>query len=715
MHSLGSIRKEVREIDGIEITSDLDTGDKLTHPRECDQHLEYGQFILPTDGSGRPTDTSEASLIKTKIYELLFADDAGILTTTAESLQYLLQVYDKYFKMFGLELAIEKTEVMHCDHRQNNGNSELAPAPPLQIWLPDKDGELRLLKVVSVFKYLGVMFANHLDHLETEIDRRLQLGSAAFGRKEREFFKDYHFNRLAKLKFLLEEIMPTIQYGIELWNVKPHTLRRIESWLRHKLYIIFHIHSRDHVGYWRLLHYFNYHRIRIYPLHIQLAQRRLKYYGRVARLENWRLVKLVHFGTVVNKCGPNKVRRGINWRSYVLLRDRIPDDCEVLNIIEGFLLACQVENIWNELVTASEKFAFKRWIYLKARQSLLREWDEASSTDASYDVDAITTPMDQLEWPVGYEIYSRDENDVDDQLSGNQHTLMAHTLIPGKTYSKTQLCRFAHNHHILSLFNNKIRLRRKNNELPDEVLAGRIDYWPEDPRERPIVNDILREHNYWHPGRIRHRQFQKSKYGIPVSAEGETTNLRRQMELYGYDLCYARYGHDAEHDAYYVNCVINDADGPRRGRNASFHRAKFTDAVRRNKIFLPSAARNVTTLHPLEDLINSGREKGLVCQAKLARGGRFCTNAINLTRTDHSHGGQVGIMLCKVHLRQHVNRAKIPRVVPVTEVDIPLTGVVDDHSAIPRCIAIKKTDGQVCGNKLKPGMIHFCGKHQPRA
>ena len=118
LHSLGSIRKEVREIDGIEITSDLDTGDKLTHPRGCDQHLEYGQFILPTDGSGRPTDTSEASLIKTKIYELLFADDAGILTTIAESLQYLLQVYDKYFKMFGLELAIKKTEVMHSDHRQ---------------------------------------------------------------------------------------------------------------------------------------------------------------------------------------------------------------------------------------------------------------------------------------------------------------------------------------------------------------------------------------------------------------------------------------------------------------------------------------------------------------------------------------------------------------------------------------------------------------------
>ena len=97
----------------------------------------------------------------------------------------------------------------------------------------------------------------------------------------------------------------------------------------------------------------------------------------------------------------------------------------------------------------------------------------------------------------------------------------------------------------------------------------------------------------------------------------------------------------------------------------------------------------------------------------------MCSTAVNLTTTSEIHGGRQGLTLCKVHLRQHVKNAA-RMVLPTSashEPDTPSNHVDALEIGLEegrRCKAIKKKDGQICNNKLKPDMIDFCGKHQPR-
>ena len=91
------------------------------------------------------------------IREMLFADDAALVSHTEEGLQCLMDRLSKACKEFALNISIKKTEVMARD----------AEIPP-SIYIDGSN-----LSVVDNFKYLGSTISSKMS-LDVEINAHIE-------------------------------------------------------------------------------------------------------------------------------------------------------------------------------------------------------------------------------------------------------------------------------------------------------------------------------------------------------------------------------------------------------------------------------------------------------------------------------------------------------------------------------------------------------------
>ena len=99
------------------------------------------------------------------ICELLFADDAALVSHTAQELQELLNRFSHACKEFGLMISIKKTKVMGQDV-DNHPNVMIDGTP---------------LDVMNTFTYLGATITSNLS-LNEEITMKIDTASATIAR-----------------------------------------------------------------------------------------------------------------------------------------------------------------------------------------------------------------------------------------------------------------------------------------------------------------------------------------------------------------------------------------------------------------------------------------------------------------------------------------------------------------------------------------------------
>ena len=75
-------------------------------------------------------------------------------------------------------------------------------------------------------------------------------------------------------------------------------VNELNSWLYGKILFIFNLRRRHHVSFATLISTLQKHGLKVYPFHILIAARRLKYHGNVCRKEDHSYTKLMHFGTL---------------------------------------------------------------------------------------------------------------------------------------------------------------------------------------------------------------------------------------------------------------------------------------------------------------------------------------------------------------------------------------------------------------------------------
>ena len=136
--------------------------------------------------------------------DLLFADDAALVTHSLDDMQEIVDRFSLASKAFGLTISIKKTELLH----QPKTN---CPMTDEHIFIDEKP-----LKNVKSFCYLGSSVTSNA-MLGNEIAARIGKASTAFGNLTDRLWKDHDISLKTKIGVYTAVVIPTLLYGCETW------------------------------------------------------------------------------------------------------------------------------------------------------------------------------------------------------------------------------------------------------------------------------------------------------------------------------------------------------------------------------------------------------------------------------------------------------------------------------------------------------------------
>ncbi|CAB3240548.1 unnamed protein product [Arctia plantaginis] len=135
------------------------------------------------------------------ISHLRFADDIVIMAETLQDLQQMLNDLADTSVRIGLRMNLDKTKVMFNEH--------VLPEPIAVHGA--------VLEVVQNYVYLGQTLQLGRNNFEDEVNRRIRLGWAAFGKLRRVFSSS--IPQCLKTKVFNECVLPVMTYGAETWTL----------------------------------------------------------------------------------------------------------------------------------------------------------------------------------------------------------------------------------------------------------------------------------------------------------------------------------------------------------------------------------------------------------------------------------------------------------------------------------------------------------------
>ena len=212
------------------------------------------------------------------IRDLLFADDAALVAHSERALQRLTSCFAEAAQLFGLEVSLKKTEVLHQTAPQ-----EEYCAPCITI------GDTEL-KTVHQFTYLGCTITSDAK-IDKEVDSRLAKASSAFGRLYEKVWNNKHLRKGTKISVYRAAVLTTLLYGSESWVTYRHHLRLLERFHQRCLRTILNIPWTDYVTNVEVLE-----QAETTSIEAMLLKSRLRWAGHVSRMEDYRLPKMALYG-----------------------------------------------------------------------------------------------------------------------------------------------------------------------------------------------------------------------------------------------------------------------------------------------------------------------------------------------------------------------------------------------------------------------------------
>ena len=240
---------------------------------------------------------------KLTVREMLFADDAALVSHTEGGLQDLIDRFSSACDAFGLTISIKKTEVM-----AQNASS----APTISIG--DKN-----LACVDNFTYLGSTISSNAS-LEAEISRRIGRASGTMAQLSKRAWENQMLTTRTKMSIYQACVVSTLLYGSETWTLYSKQEQRLNTFHLRCLRRILGISWYDRVSNCEVLD-----KAEMPSLHSLLSKRRLRWLGHVHRMEVERLPREIMYGELAN--GSRSV-----GRPKLRFRDACKRDLEAFDI-----------------------------------------------------------------------------------------------------------------------------------------------------------------------------------------------------------------------------------------------------------------------------------------------------------------------------------------------------------------------------------------------
>ena len=547
--------------------------------------------------------------------------------------------------------------------------------PDPNIYLEDDleiDPNLRMkrIKNVDLFKYLGMLIADKWDNMEAEIKKRLNIATAAFAEKSKYFYKDSVYDSGIRIQFIRDTIIPKLIYGIEIWNLKPDNISRLDQWLRRKLNSILHFKETDRIPLWCTLQYLLANNVVCYPISLLMVARRLKYFGNVARMEDWRLPKMVHFGAVVDHTEKNRTKclPGINHRCNLLIRDLLHKDLKYFDIPYEEFHMCQHKLYWDLLIDTQLDKTFKIWLKFEMLQSKYRKHERFIITcnilPGGIEEDEGVGLNDEV-----VEIVRSKKQQRRINYRNRRLTMPLSRSVPRDWKKDSQAI-------------------YKNNELDDY-------------RKLPFFESKgLFKSGYYRAINSFKRAVKRSQNGIPPDFPNDRTNFYFQNQRLGLPI--------KQFTRKWIKKFTENFQNSRAMKQISWEEEKTAEIIAKHRKKVDIIITNRNNPEEDDERIAELRERGLWCNGIVKSGpnkGKFCDSpSINNT------------IYCGRHRNLNIVE---PDDDPV--IDEPVVAIVEDEIAgdntRPQCEAITKNKKTRCTNHISVkdialGITRYCGTHK---
>jgi len=256
------------------------------------------------------------------IRDMLFADDAALVSHSEDGLQRLLDRFSNSCVLFGLTISLKKTQVM----------GQATPGPPA---MNIKGAEL---EVVHQFQYLGSTVTDTLS-LDAEINKRIGMAYTTLSKLTKRVWTNKHLTVHTKANVYKACVISTLLYGSESWTTYSSQERKLQTFHLRCLRRILGITWKDKVTNNEVLS-----RAGIPSMFTLLRQRRLRWLGHIHRMDDGRIPKDLLYGQLATG------DRG-RGRPNLRFKDVCKRDLKACNInTETWESSAANRTLWKQLV-----------------------------------------------------------------------------------------------------------------------------------------------------------------------------------------------------------------------------------------------------------------------------------------------------------------------------------------------------------------------------
>ena len=161
---------------------------------------------------GRPREEGTLEMVQRAVCRMLYAEDAGVVSTSPRGLAMMMNVIVVACQDFGLPVSEKKVEAMHLWSQHSTASNALRIEATGQRY-----------KHTTEFLYLGGAISESAD-LDTETKRRIDAAWASVRKYSSQLVDRRNARMSLKIRLFKTEVMEAMLYGCATWTMRSQAL-----------------------------------------------------------------------------------------------------------------------------------------------------------------------------------------------------------------------------------------------------------------------------------------------------------------------------------------------------------------------------------------------------------------------------------------------------------------------------------------------------------
>ena len=250
----------------------------------------------------RPREEGTSEMVRRAVWGMLYADDAGVVSTSLRGLTRMMDVIVVACQKFGLTLSEKKTEALHLWSHPNTASNALRIETVGQ----------RYTKQTVEFVYLDGAIRESAD-LDTEMKRRIGAAWASVRKYSSQLYDRRNARLSLKIRLFKAEVIEAMLYRCATWAMRYQDFSSLRAAHNKLLLRIIGFRCKGHTGYKPLSYGEVLERTGSERIETTIWKRQLGFAGALVRQGDSRPSKRVMFGRLAVQAPKQGGQPATSW------------------------------------------------------------------------------------------------------------------------------------------------------------------------------------------------------------------------------------------------------------------------------------------------------------------------------------------------------------------------------------------------------------------